>query len=516
MEERNLRPISGQLITQSKDYIFPIEVLGKKGTCFFINVLVNAVKTIYLCINYDLITDEFVKLKGEINIDGKIIIKLDENTKIIPFKNQCKFIEIKGTKPDDKYILNLEDELKPEDYINEDAYLLCYYHSDDNDENKGGYISGKILNIDGYKIIHQFNTKNLLSVAPICLYKNDTDNNLQIFKVIGIQLENPDLKEYKYMSYGYLLKYVLKESNIEFNGYNNLNFISSSRQYEFLPEFIKNSKYSFYTFEEYKNSIIKFHIEISKYYKDQTLQNFNNNYNIVSRPEYYNYLKNLFLFKNISNNQQLIFNDLEIVNNLNKILLSNDFNKINKFSYFISGFMYVLNKYSKEKDVTFINDGDMLYTRTKLSLEELRKLDEIAASPDNKDKIITFKTFLFNVASLEHLNGHICAFILDFSNYLAIDFSGKFDTKIFIQHHFNQEWEPSCFSTMPLNYKIFDLFTFFKVNEVKINFEDKYAEINLELVGKNEIFEDKFSNRGNQYVDYKVVYDDDTNEIKFE
>ena len=69
---------------------------------------------------------------------------------------------------------------------------------------------------------------------------------------------------------------------------------------------------------------------------------------------------------------------------------------------------------------------------------------------------------------------------------------------------------------MPLNYKIFDLFTFFKVNEVKINFEDKYAEINLELVGKNEIFEDKFSNKGNQYVDYKVVYDDDTNEIKFE
>ena len=515
MEERNLMPISEKLIAQSKNYIFPIQILGKTGTCFFIKIIVNTVVNIYLCINYDLLTDEFIKLKGEINIDGKIIIKLDEKREIFSFKNQCKFIKIEEDIPDE-YILSLEDKLKPEEYINEDAYLLAYYNSDDNGENKGGYISGKILNIDGYKIIHQFNTKNLLSVAPICLYKNDTESNSQIFKVIGIQLENQELKEFKYMSYGYLLKYVLKESNIEPYKNSNLNFNTSLNQYEFLPEFIKNSRYSFYTFEEYKNSIIKFHVEISKFYKDQTLQNFNNNYNIVSRPEYYNYLKNLYLFKNINNNQQKIFNDLELVTNLNKILLSNDFNKINKFSYFISGFMYVLNKYSEEQECKFKNDGDMLYTRTKLSLEELRKLDEIAASPDNKDKIITFKTFLTNVASLEHLNGHICAFLLDLSNYLAIDFSGKFDTKIFIEHHFNEGWEASGFSTMPLNNKIFDLFTFFKVNEVRINFEEKYAEINLELVGKNEIFENKFSNRGNQYVDYKVKYDEYSNQIKFD
>ena len=267
MEERNLMPISEKLIAQSKNYIFPIQILGKTGTCFFIKIIVNTVVNIYLCINYDLLTDEFIKLKGEINIDGKIIIKLDEKREIFSFKNQCKFIKIEEDIPDE-YILSLEDKLKPEEYINEDAYLLAYYNSDDTGENKGGYISGKILNIDGYKIIHQFNTKNLLSVAPICLYNNDTENNLQIFKVIGIQLENQDLKEYKYMSYGYLLKYVLKESNIEPYKNSNLNFNTSLNQYEFLPEFIKNSRYSFYTFEEYKNSIIKFHVEISKYYKD--------------------------------------------------------------------------------------------------------------------------------------------------------------------------------------------------------------------------------------------------------
>ena len=134
-----------------------------------------------------------------------------------------------------------------------------------------------------------------MSVAPICIYKYDLKNNLEIFKAIGIQLENPEFENFKYMSYGYLLKYVLKESNIKFDG-NNLDFEISLNSYEYLPEFIRYSKYSFYTLDEYKNSIIKFHIAISRYYKEQTIQNFNTYYNIINKPEYNTYLKNLHLF----------------------------------------------------------------------------------------------------------------------------------------------------------------------------------------------------------------------------
>ena len=512
MEETNLRPISKQLLSKCKNYIFPINIQGKSGTCFFINILVNNENTIYLSINYDLITNEFINSKGVIDINEKLKIKLDENRKIFSFKNQCKFILIeKDDNIPNNYILNLENELNPKEYINEDAYLLCYYNSNNNaDEIKGGFIPGKILNINGYRIKHKFNTKNLLSVAPICIYNYDLKNNLEIFKAIGIQLENPEFENFKYMSYGYLLKYVLKESNIEFDG-NNLDFEISLNSYEYFPELIKYSKYSFYTFDEYKNSIIKFHIAISRFYKEQTIQNFNIYYNIINKPEYNTYLKNLHLFKNIRTYQERIFDDREIVNNLNEILLSKDFSKINNFSYFISGFMYVLNNYSEDYICQFKNDEGILYTRIKLSLEELIELDKIANKTENEDKIITFKTFLNNVINFDN---DVSRLLLNIKKLFTIDFSDRYDTKIYIRHHYKEEWKASCFTTLlGIDSKIFDLFTFFKVNEVKINFEEKKAEINLELVGKNVIFEEKFNEKGNEYMDYNIEYNDDENII---
>ena len=203
-----------------------------------------------------------------------------------------------------------------------------------------------------------------------------------------------------------------------------------------------------------------------------------------------------------------IFNDLEIAKNLNKILLSNDYNMINKFSYFIAGFIYVLNTYSEEVGSQFKNDGDILYTRMKFTLEDLIELDK------NIEKIITFKTFLSNVTSLEHLNGKINALIMNFKNYFSFYNYDKFDTKVYIEHHYDILWKASCFSTMPHNDKIFNLFSFFKVKEVKINFEEKYSEIKLELVGKNEIFEEKFGEKGKANINYNVIYDEHRNIIQ--
>ena len=98
------------------------------------------------------------------------------------------------------------------------------------------------------------------------------------------------------------------------------------------------------------------------------------------------------MFENIEHNN-FIWKDNEIINILNEILLSNDYNSFSLFSYFISGFVYVLNKYGDK----YKNFTDKLKTRMKLSLTELKKLDEIANKKENKDKIITFKTFLTNV-----------------------------------------------------------------------------------------------------------------------
>ena len=511
MEEKNLNPISEKIITESKNYVFPIKIQDKIGSCFFINIL----KTLYLCINYDLLTEEFIKSKGVISINENIQIKLDEKTRIIPFKNQCKFILIENSNDiPPNYKLNLETDLNPDQYINRDAYLFAFNNTTDNNlENKGGYIPGKILDIKEYKILHQFNTKNLLTVAPICCLFNDTVSNQKLIKVIGIQLEDPDTKGYKSVSFGYLLRYVLSETNIEFGDKkeNEHNLLKSDK---FLKEIVESENYSFYTLQQYRESIKDLHIKISSYYMHQTLQNYNTKYKIINDGEYRRYLKNLYLFKNINIYQESIFNSIDIVKNLNKILLSNDFNLIGKFSYFISGFMYVLNKYSKDYVCQFKNDGDLLYSRAKLSLKELEYLDEISTKVKNEDKIITFKTFLFNVASLEHFHGKMCALLLDIENYFSFFNTDKFDTKIFIEHHFQKGWQTSCFSTKTYNYKTFNLFTFFKVNEVKINFEEKYAEIKLEVVGKNEIFEEKFNIKGKDYFDYTVDYIENENLIK--
>ena len=90
-------------------------------------------------------------------------------------------------------------------------------------------------------------------------------------------------------------------------------------------------------------------------------------YNIINKHEYKDYLEDLYLFKNINYNKKFIFNSDRIVNNLNKILLSNNISKINQFSYFISGFIYVLNTYSKEERCQYKNDKNLLYMRKKLS-----------------------------------------------------------------------------------------------------------------------------------------------------
>ena len=185
----------------------------------------------------------------------------------------------------------------------------------------------------------------------------------------------------------------------------------------------------------------------------------------------------------------------------------NNYEMIQDFSYFIAGYIYALNTYSAENHCQFINDGNLLYTRMKLKKHDLIELDK------NLNKLITFKTFLFDVTTLEHLNGKINALIIDFQNYFTFLKADEFDTKIYIKHNFEYIWKPSCFSTLN-NYKIFNLFTFFKVIEVKINFETKYAELKLDVVGKAEIFENKLGIRQNANNRYVINYDNNNNRIE--
>ena len=74
-------------------------------------------------------------------------------------------------------------------------------------------------------------------------------------------------------------------------------------------------------------------------------------------------------------------------------------------------------------------------------------------------------------------------------------------------------WKVSCFNNIK-NAKKFNLFSFFKVIEVNINYETKSAEITLETVGKNEIFEAKIGKKENEKIKYYIEYAPDRNIIR--
>ena len=504
MEEKNILPINYNLTIKMKNYLFPINIDGKYGTCFFIKVKYNEIDTKYLCIRYNLISDEFIKSKGEIKINENIIIKLNEKRTILSFEKRCKLILIEEDDNIPNDIILLTD-LPPSNYTYTDAVHFAYdypYNEDDY-----GISFGKILKIDMYKIYHQFYTKYLLFISPICIIKYG------ILYVIGIQMEEPNIKQYPYMSYGFSLAYILNRVNIKFKDFNdysleNIMIIKNKEKHKFLVEYTNNKNCSFYTFDQYRAGIYYLHFGLSKLYNHQTAKNFNNNFIRVRKPKYMKYLKKLYYFKNINQNLFSIFNDVELANNFNEIIFQNDYETLFDFSYFIAGYIYALNKYSKKVVCEFVNNGDLIYTRMKLSKEDLELLQ------NNINKIITFKNFLSQIYSLEHLSGKINAFIDHIKNYkFFISDSDKFDTNIYITHNFDNLWKASCFSFID-NSKIFNLFSFFRVKEVNINYRRKSASIKLETVGKCEIFEAEIGKKENENIEYNIEYSPENNIIR--
>ena len=99
-------------------------------------------------------------------------------------------------------------------------------------------------------------------------------------------------------------------------------------------------------------------------------------------------------------------------------------------------------------------------------------------------------------------------------NYgFLISDSNKFDTNIYITHNFDNLWKASCFSFVD-NSKIFNLFSFFRVKEVNINYRRKSASIKLETVGKYEIFEAEIGKKENENIEYNIEYSPENNIIR--
>ena len=393
----------------------------------------------------------------------------------------------------------------------------------------------KILDIkDNYKIKLNLEDNHFLSCSPICIINQNEQQIKNKIQLIGIQGEYDILEE----SHGFLLDRIINSltdfkkapnqlfSNIMNNiiendinndiinnihnnyninnnedlsntiGNDNINIDTNINTYE-----MRMLQYNyFYTFDEYKKQIIKFHNLISKYYVSQNQINFNKHY--LELKEYLSRYPSFMASNRKFLDELLFFNDTknfedkvpdEMIDNLNKILSSDNLELIDKFSYFIAGLMLALYTYGEVKKCLFINNGDKLYKRVNLNYEDIKRLE------NNKNNIILFKTFLNNMTTMGHLQG------LAYKAKIDACFdkgNNKFDTQIYIIHNFNRDsWKAICFSlnTMFFPEKIINLFSFFKVREIDVNYNEKIAKVTLETIGIKEILEEKIAQYNNKF-----------------
>ena len=102
------------------------------------------------------------------------------------------------------------------------------------------------------------------------------------------------------------------------------------------------------------------------------------------------------------------------------------------------------------------------------------------------------------MTTLEHIQGLIYRSKLDSSFQKKLN---KFDTQIFIYHYFEKNWKASCISlsTFLFPEKIINLFTFFEVLKVEVNYKEKTAKITLGLIGKLKILEEQKKKKKNKF-----------------
>ena len=404
------------LINELKNHIAVLEYKNKFTTCFFLTLNENNSDSYYLCTSSNFISVKEIESKEKLTINlgenylDNIYIKLDKNQReIIKFNKTDKIILIQMLPEIDKISKEKFLKIKTsnyEEYIGEkakDVYLIGYQNFL---KKESSVINCKIIEIkDKYKIKLNIEDKKFLSYSPICIINQNETNIKNMIQIIGVQCELDILQD----SYGFLLGPII-DSLIDFNKpsnqlFNNImnniieNDIKNNINNEiendhnnleldktigndnikvdthFKSHEMKMLQYNyFYTLEEYQKHVIKFHNLISKFYVSQTTDNFNIHYSalkeyLAGHPAFTlvnnRFLDLLVYFKDQNNFSKRIKD--EIIDNLNKILSSDNLDLIENFSYFIAGLMLALYSYGKKKSCLFVNDGDRLYKRVNLN-----------------------------------------------------------------------------------------------------------------------------------------------------
>ena len=324
----------------------------------------------------------------------------------------------------------------------------------------------------------------------------------------------------KAFNVGIFIGQIIEELNRGEEIVNKINIINNNN---FIVNNIERNKY-FFTLEEYNNEIYKYHHMISKFYVEQTENMYSKQYfdlndyllnsNIQLEKSRDEIMHSLVDFKDLQVNYQNIVRS-NFINDIN-ILMENNFDlTMEKFGYFIAGFMKALDLFGKNKEAHLIVESELEKKKVQMDYDDLLKFK------NNINKIISFKNFLNEIAPTSHLHGLIYKFannisssMSEFKMYLLGRKNFSVSLKIKYNHK-DKKWIPNCFSvsTSAFPEKIFQFFTFFIIKNVIINEEKETGEIELESIGRKEILEEKMCNDLEKNY---IIYNSNENIFEFE
>ena len=248
------------------------------------------------------------------------------------------------------------------------------------------------------------------------------------------------------------------------------------------------------TYENYTSKYNELHKIISKYYSKINLNSFNFAIDLIRDILNKNNIKAQELYKILETFQS---DDYEIIKQytenfyyyVNKWLLNLDNLVYEKFGCLIGGLMFKLNEYGIKNDKG-IKENCILYRGMYINY-----LDALSFQI-HKGKIISFQTFIST--SIKEKTG------IFFSKKERKTLEERknncmFSTLIKINYNWNKDLFPLCFDIKELSKYtteeeyLFHPFSFFKINEFKIDLSNNILELTLETIGKKEILENKIN-----------------------
>ena len=336
--------------------------------------------------------------------------------------------------------------------------MKCLKNGNNNDLNKF------ILLLSGQcceKILKILNDNNYLNDFNSCIIftKNDKYNNL--------------MNKYNKIKGIFKTK---KEINKFFND-------NSNQESPYLS-------YKVINFKKYFDYYFEFHKTISSFYGQLSQNLYESQINILKQyldPKNEGNASYLINAMNVFQNGtagkiQIIkgYTGSSFYSDFNKWLYSLDSLAIEKTGYFLSGLSYSLNLYGEEAK-TNVKDEITLYRGMSLTYID------ILPYKNNIGNIITFPNFISSSTNLSTAQG------------FARSYDNKFKVIFTIKYRYKNNWVPNAIYVDDISLcrgeeeRLFQCYSFFKIKSVKINIDNKSADIELETIGKACILEEELN-----------------------